>query len=101
MSMSAINQDVLVAPSRLLVSTRADFRASALRFVEQRTREGAEEIVFDLSNTMEIDASGIGLLVLLQEWAQRGGTPVRLMGVQRPVRDLLVLTRLDGLFLMS
>lgn len=100
MFMNTAKDNVLVAPAKLLVSTRGDFRQKALQFVERRVVEGGE-IVIDLSDTLEIDASGIGLLVLVQEWARRHDLVVRLLGVRKEVRDLLDLTRLDGLFVIE
>ena len=101
MFMAATGREALVAPPRLLVDTRAGFRQAAMDYVRDKVAEGAPEIVLDLSETTEIDASGMGILVLIQEWSRRYDRTVRLHGVQRPVRDLLELTQLTGLFRFS
>ena len=48
--------------------------------------------------TAEIDAGGLGVLVLLQKRARERGIGTQLLHVPRPIRDMLQLTRLDGLF---
>ena len=101
MYMATAGNEVLFVPKKLLVNTRSDFRSYALQFVEQQAGAGANEIVLDLTDTSEIDASGLGVLVLVREWAKRHSVPVRLKGVRTEIRSLLDLTRLSGMFVIE
>ena len=60
---------VLVAPERIIAATRAEFRGMALDFLES-VPKGAQALVIDLSDTVELDASGLGILVLIQKRAK-------------------------------
>ena len=92
------NPQVLAAPDRLVMETRLAFRRAALEHVERAVREAAERISVDLSATREIDASGLGVLVLLQKRARERMIATRLLNAGPPVRHLLQLTKLDYLF---
>jgi anti-anti-sigma regulatory factor len=48
-----------------------------------------------------VDASGLGILVLVQKRARELGVATRLMRTQPHVRTLLHLTKLDVLFLFE
>jgi anti-anti-sigma factor len=74
----------LVAPFRLTSDLRLDFRRAVLDV--------------DLSRTIEVDASGLGVLVLLQKRARERGIRTRLLNTPRSVVDMLSMTRLDTLF---
>jgi anti-anti-sigma factor len=52
----------------------------------------------DLGATSEMDASGLGVLVLLQKRARERGLTTRLLNASRSIREMLQLTRLDSLF---
>jgi anti-anti-sigma regulatory factor len=88
---------VLVAPERLVSSTRTEFRAVALAHLE---RLGAEDrsLIIDLGQTVELDASGLGILVLIQKRAKERGLSTCLRRTPERVRNLLQLTMLDFLF---
>ena len=92
------NNDMdIVAPERIIASTRADFRALALTHLQQLSADvGA--ITIDLRNTVELDASGLGVLVLIQKRARERGLSTRLRQTPERVRNLLKLTMLDFLF---
>ena len=90
----------LQAPIQLVSETRAAFRASALAYVERMGSEKATAATVDLSQTLEVDASGLGILVLLQKRSKELGMVLRLAQVPSKVRYLLVLTKLDHLFEM-
>ena len=98
--MSALlpSRDRLRVPDRLVLTTPTSFRAVAQEYVSRCAREGAKEVDVDLSETVEIDATGLGTLALIQQWARRHEIPVRLHGVRQEVRELLDLTRLTGRF---
>lgn len=88
---------VLVAPERLIAATRADFRTTALAYLEGL---GADEgaMVIDMQNTVEIDASGLGILVLVQKRAKERSLSTTLRHTHERVRNLLKLTMLEFLF---
>jgi anti-anti-sigma regulatory factor len=89
--------NVLVAPERLVASTRADFRTAALAHLERvQPVDGA--LAIDMGQTVEIDASGLGILVLLQKRAKERGLSTSLRRAPERVRNLLKLTMLDFLF---
>ena len=95
---AAIDNDgvVLVAPERLIASTRADFRSAALAHLDQL--QGGTAMVIDMGQTVEIDASGLGILVLIQKRAKERGLSTILRRTPERVRNLLKLTMLDFLF---
>lgn len=88
----------LVAPARLTADYRLEFRRAVLEALEQAASRSASVVEIDLGPTIEMDASGLGVLVLLQKRAQERGLRVRLLDVPRTVRQSLGATRLDGLF---
>ena len=90
--------DALCAPARIVASTRGDFRKAALAYLERSAVGGAESARLDLSETEELDASGLGILVLLQKRAHELKIALELVRVPKDVRHLLELTRLDHLF---
>ena len=55
-------------------------------------------MVIDLAQTVEIDASGLGLLVFIQKRAKERGVSTILRRAPERVRNLLKLTMLDFLF---
>jgi anti-anti-sigma regulatory factor len=90
-------RNVVVAPERLVSSTRADFRALALAHLERLdASDGA--LIIDLANTVELDASGLGILVLVQKRAKERRLSTSLRHAPERVRNLLKLTMLDFLF---
>ena len=88
---------VLVAPERLISATRGDFRAAALHHIDQ-LGDGASSIVIDLTQTVEIDTSGLGMLVFIQKRAKERGFTTILRRAPERVRNLLKLTLLEFLF---
>ena len=90
--------DILNAPSRLVADTRLDFRRAALEHLERTIQKGATRVVVDLAHTTEIDASGLGVLVLLQKRARERMIATRLLHAPVSVKQMLELTRLDYLF---
>lgn len=92
------NTQTLAAPARLVTETRLDFRRSALEHVERAAQESASRIYVDLAATRDIDASGLGVLVLLQKRARERMIATRLLNAGASVRQMLLLTKLDYLF---
>jgi anti-anti-sigma regulatory factor len=88
---------VLVAPEKIIAETRAEFRATALAHLMSLGTD-ATVLVIDLGNSTEIDASGLGILVLIQKRAKERGLSTRLHRAPERVCNLLKLTLLDFLF---
>jgi len=90
-------ESAIIAPERIIAATRGEFRAAVLAYIEAQRPE-AVAITIDLRNTVELDASGLGILVLLQKRAKERGLSTRLRRTPERVRNLLKLTMLDFLF---
>ena len=88
----------LTAPTRLTADHRMEFRRAVLERLEACVRDGDPAVELDLGGTLEMDASGLGVLVLLQKRARERGRTVRLLNTPRTVRQMLNITRLDALF---
>lgn len=97
-SMLAIDTLTVPAPTRLAVDTRASFRDSALECLERAGQMGAGALTIDLSCTDELDASGLGLLVMLHKRARERGVTTVLAHTPAHVRMLLAATKLESLF---
>ena len=89
---------VLTTPEQLDAGNRGELRRQALDLIDRAGAAKAKVVTVDLSATRELDASGLGILVLVQKRAREQGMTTRLRGASEPVRRLLVLTRLDYLF---
>ena len=94
------HSDAIPAPVRLVAETRLDFRQVILEALDRLAVDGASVLEIDLRNTSELDASGLGILVLAQKRASQLGMRTRLVRVPTDVRRVLELTRLDHLFEM-
>ena len=66
--------------------------------VERAAEQSAARIYVDLGATKDIDASGLGVLVLLQKRARERMIATRLLNAGAAVRQMLLLTKLDYLF---
>ena len=86
------------APERLIADTRAQFRKDALSYLERAAAQSVKEFALDMSHTTEMDASGLGILVVVQKKATELGIRMRIAGAPQQVRYLLLLTKLDHLF---
>jgi anti-anti-sigma factor len=99
--MNTINEEkILTAPTRLVAETRAEFRNTAVSAIETAGRE-AKLITLDLAATREMDATGLGTLVAIQNRAKQSGMTVKLVNVTEEVLALLVLTELLHLFVVE
>ena len=58
-------------------------------------------IVLDLSMVQMLDASGLGVLVWLHNWAGTNGVQLTLVNPSKPVCDMLELTRLTSVLHIS
>jgi anti-anti-sigma regulatory factor len=88
---------VLVAPARLVAETRLEFRSIALAYLDGLGAD-AGALVIDMRQTVEVDASGLGVLVLIQKRAKEKGLSTHLLHAPERVRNLLKLTMLEFLF---
>ena len=88
---------VLFASESIVAGTRTEFRAVAIEFLESLATD-CQTLVIDMSQTVELDASGLGILVLIQKRAKDRGLATRLRRPPERVRNLLKLTMLDFLF---
>lgn len=91
---------VLDAPTLLGLSTRAGFRTAANSLLDEMA-VGNGELVIDLGATREVDSAGLGALVLVQRHASDRRQQIVLRGVGPELEYLLVLTKLDDLFLFE
>jgi len=92
------SSDILRAPAKLVAETRLDFRRDALRHLEHVLERSLTRVIVDLDGTSEIDASGLGVLVLLQKRARERMIATRLLNAPASVKQMLTLTKLDYLF---
>lgn len=99
--MNTVNDEkILTAPPRLVAETRAEFRNAAVSMIESMARE-ARTITLDLAATREMDATGLGTLVAIQNRAKQFGLSVKLANVRAEVLALLALTELLHLFVVE
>lgn len=88
----------LIAPARLVAEERNEFRRTVLEQLDLAISRGDATVDLDLGATIEIDAGGLGVLVLLQKRARERGIRTRLLHTPRRIYEMLALTRLDVLF---
>ncbi len=88
----------LPVPMRLVADTRAEFRLAALEALEKAAQQGVRDFILELSSTLQVDASGLGILVLIEKRARERGMRTVLQQPGAELRHLLDVTRLDYLF---
>lgn len=89
---------IFVAPSLLTTDHRLEFRRLALEALEIAASNGQKVVEINLGGVIEIDASGLGVLILAQKRARERGMRLRLVDVPLAVGSLLDATRLEPLF---
>lgn len=89
---------VVAAPSHLNADARIDFKCAALDCLCRVVSLGGHELAIDMADTTEVDASGLGVLVLVYKRAREQGVMTRLLHAGEPVRSLLMTTKLEPLF---
>jgi anti-anti-sigma factor len=97
-SILAVDALTVPAPVRLAAETRVSFRDTALQTLERADQMGAGALTIDLRSTDELDACGLGLLVMLHKRARERGVTTILAHVPSHVRMLLAATKLESLF---
>jgi len=90
----------LMAPEELGLESRVEFRRAANALLEMLP-EGSGQLVLNLAGTRRVDSAGLGALMLIQRRASERRQSVVLRGASDEVRFLLVLTKLDDLFLLE
>lgn len=88
----------LVCSAYLTADHRLDFRRDVLSALEAAESAGAPAVVLDLSKVVDIDASGLGVLILLQKRARERGLRTQLLHVPSIVDRLFDETRMGPLF---
>jgi anti-anti-sigma regulatory factor len=88
----------LIPPPRLVAETRSEFRRLALAHVAEAAGRGETSLVIDLGSTVEVDASGLGLLLFVNSRAREHAMTTHLVRVPPQVRALLELTKLEPIF---
>jgi len=87
----------LVAPQRLGLDTRVEFRKAAVQVLDSLP-EGTGRLVIDLSGTRQVDSAGLGVLMLIQRRAAERRQSIVLRHPSDELRFLLVITKLAELF---
>jgi anti-anti-sigma factor len=95
---AALPSPVVVAPTQLNAQARIDFKCAALDCLDRVVSTGGQELAIDMAETQEVDASGLGVLVLVYKRARERGVTTRLLHAGDPVRSVLMTTRLEPLF---
>ncbi len=90
--------EVLIAPPHLDAGSRLDFRRAALEHLERVVQRNGTRVVVDLQHTTNIDASGLGVLVLVQKRARERMIAVKLLHSPPSVKQMISLTKLEYLF---
>ena len=88
----------IAVPDRLVADTRAQFRKDALAYLDRAAAQSVKDLALDMSQTAEMDASGLGILVVVQKKATELGIRMRIVRAPQQVRYLLLLTKLEHLF---
>jgi anti-anti-sigma factor len=88
----------IAAPDRLVADTRAQFRKDALNYLDRASAQSVTTFSLDMSRTTEMDASGLGILVVVQKKAKELGIRMVIANAPQQVRYLLLLTKLEHLF---
>ncbi|MFN8573405.1 MAG: STAS domain-containing protein [Gemmatimonadaceae bacterium] len=89
---------MVAAPTALTAQTRVEFRSAALDCLERVGEESGDALTIDMSATHDIDACGLGILVMVTKRARERGLATRLFRPSEDVRSLLQTTRLEPLF---
>lgn len=72
----------------------ADLKAKVLILAQP----DIDALIFDLTDVKAIDSSGLGALLLANRQMDEHAIPVILVGVQKFVKSLMSMTRIDEIF---
>ena len=87
-----------VCPAHLTADSRLDFRRDAIEALDAAVASNAEAVELDLRNVVEIDASGLGVLILIHKRARERGLRTQLINVPGIVEKLFEETHMGPLF---
>lgn len=87
----------LVAPERLGLDTRVEFRKAAVQVLDTLP-DGTGQLIIDLAHTRQVDSAGLGVLMLIQRRAAERRQTIVLRNPNDEIRFLLVITKLVDLF---
>ncbi|MGE5686077.1 MAG: STAS domain-containing protein [Gemmatimonadota bacterium] len=87
----------LVAPERLGLDTRVEFRKAAVQVLDTLP-DGTGQLIIDLARTRQVDSAGLGVLMLIQRRAAERRQTIVLRNPNDEIRFLLVITKLVDLF---
>lgn len=87
----------LLAPERLGLDTRVEFRKAAVQVLDTLP-DGTGQLIIDLARTRQVDSAGLGVLMLIQRRAAERRQTIVLRNPNDEIRFLLVITKLVDLF---
>ena len=90
-------EQLVVAPARLGLESRHEFRQTASALIDSTTGYTGR-FVIDCSRLRSIDSAGLNALILIQRRAAKRRIRVLLSDLEDDLQSLLVLTKLDDLF---
>jgi anti-anti-sigma regulatory factor len=90
--------DALVAPPRIDARSRLDFRLAALEHLERAVQRKESQFVIDMRHTTDIDASGFGVLLLVQKRARERMLATKLSNAPAFAKQMIAQTMLEYLF---
>ena len=90
--------DIFIAPPHIDAGSRLDFRRAALEHLERVAQRNGMWVVIDLRSTTLIDASGLGVMVLVQKRARERLIATKLLHAPAQVKRMIALTKLEHLF---
>lgn len=88
----------VAAPPTLTLQTRVVFKTAALDCLAREVEPADGALTIDMSETRDVDACGLGILVMVSKRARERGLATRLLHTHDDVRSLLQTTRLEPLF---
>ena len=96
-SRSILPEQLVVAPTRLGLESRIEFRQVSSALIDHTTG-GTGRFVIDCSRLRSIDSAGLNALIIIQRRAANRRIRVFLRDLEDDLQSLLVLTKLDDLF---
>jgi anti-anti-sigma regulatory factor len=89
---------ILVAPARLTIENRDDFRRALLAWIDEAIAHGETDVTLDMELTEDLDVSAIALLVALEQRASLNDVHIRIRRPNDRVRQMLILSQMTTLF---
>jgi anti-sigma B factor antagonist len=68
------------------------------RAINEQIREGAHQVIVDLSEVHLMNSSGLGMLVAASTSLRSSGGRLMVVGANERIKSLLKMTRLDSVF---